>query len=845
MNPFAEYLEKLLSDHLKKRKVAVWYDPRSEFVPFVEAFPKENSGDQGLARVQIGGEPALMARYDGSLFGLKMAAEPIAAQDNPASLLIYIPGVAWDRNRSVLMELEKGGESFEWHLRRQARNCLRKKYTDGVIDKMLAPESITYHDIVAFLAQDGSDEPSVLKMIFHATADNASLLAAWLCVPEFDEKIQAKGAWSELNELIQSRLGLELPQDAKLEDARQKTLRYVLVGEFKNDLTCEPPASVAMIPEPGTKEQLKLVRDTAQAMRDNHPDQYMSLSDGIAAELGLASGNIEPGSLGKVDTFRFEEQALLSHAGELIRTNRYVDARTLVDERHRSFWVDRSIQRQAQWAACGRMADLGAQIIAARKAVGKAGATPADWVKAYCGQEGWHLVDQAQQSLESLVAKMDEEPENEGALEMVRQAYEDLLQEMAQGFSDALSRNEWSLRGLESQSKVYSRFVDSEKTPAAYFLVDAMRFSMASELVELLPNAKDIHVKSVIGAWPTITPVGMAALLPGAEAGFRVVESGGKLASQVEGSPLPDLAARMKYLKSRVPGTVDLQLEKLLEMTSKKLEKFIEGAPLVVVRSQEIDALGETAGNLVARQHMDTMVSNVARAVKKLASVGMGRFVITADHGHLFTRKKEDAFKTDHPGGKTLEIHRRCWIGQGGATPPGTVRLSGSQLGYDTDLEFVFPKGLGVFKAGGDLGYHHGGLSLQEMIVPVVTLRMGREKAARGAEGEVQLTGAPEKITNRTFGVQLSLVGLFDVKPFKVRPILLCKGVVAGRAGMAVDAEFDQKTGCVTLLPKKQASVVMILDKEDVDKVQIVIQDPATDRVMDQSKDIKVELGTR
>jgi hypothetical protein len=287
-----------------------------------------------------------------------------------------------------------------------------------------------------------------------------------------------------------------------------------------------------------------------------------------------------------------------------------------------------------------------------------------------------------------------------------------------------------------------------------------------------------------------------------------------------------------------------MQLEKLLEMSSNKLEKTIAQAPLVVIRSQEIDALGELAGNLVARQLMDTMVGNVARAVRKLASVGIQRFVITADHGHLFTRKKEDAFKTDHPGGKTLEIHRRCWIGHGGGTPPGTVRLTGAQIGYDTDLEFVFPKGIGVFKAGGDLGYHHGGLSLQEMIIPVLTLKMEKGKAPAGLEGEVQLLGEPQEITNRTFGIQLVLTGLFDVKPFTVRPILLCKGVVVGKAGMAVEAEYDQDTGNVILQPQKKASVAMILEKEDAENCRVVIQDPTTDRVLAQSKDIKIKLGT-
>lgn len=845
MNPFDTYIENLLSDHLKKRRVAVWYDPRREFTSFVDGLPLADEGAHGLPKVRIGGEPTYLACFEGSFFGLKTAVEPLVAHEKPEFLLIYIPGVAWDRNGSVLIELEKGGESFEWHLKRLARFCLLERYTDGRIDKMLAPENITYHDVVGFLAQNVTEEPSVLKMIFGGVPNNAGLIATWLSDSGIDKKIQDKGAQQELNELIISRLGLELPEDAQLDDVRQKTLRYVLVGEFRDDLTCEAPASIAMIPEPGSKDQIKLVREVTQAMRDYHPEEYMSLSDSIAKELCLSGKTVDPGSLGNVDTFRFEEQALLSFAGELIRTGKYADAQILVKERRRSFWVDKSVQRQAQWATCGLMAELGIRILESRKTIKKPGKTPKDWVEAYCAKDGWYQVDHAQQSLESLVAKMDEEPENEIALEMVRQLYEDLLQEMATGFSDALSNNDWSLSGLELQTEVFFRFVESEKTPTAYFLVDAMRFSMATELVELLPNARDISINPVVGAWPSITPVGMAALLPGAESSFHVIEKIGKLAAKVEGSFLPDLSARLKYLKACVPGVVEMRLEKLLEMTTKRLGKTIADAPLLVVRSQEIDALGEAAGNLIARQHMDTMVSNVARAAKKLASVGMGRFVITADHGHLFTRKKEDAFKTDHPGGKTLEIHRRCWIGQGGSTPPGTVRLTGPQLGYDTNLEFVFPTGIGVFKAGGDLGYHHGGLSLQEMVVPVVSFRMGKEKAITGAEGEVQLSGVPQKITNRTFGVQLTLVGLFDVKPFKVRPILLSEGKVVGRSGMAVDAQFEQKTGCVTLSPKKQASVVMILDNEETIKVQIVIQDPATDRVLDQSDNIQVELGTR
>jgi hypothetical protein len=59
-----------------------------------------------------------------------------------------------------------------------------------------------------------------------------------------------------------------------------------------------------------------------------------------------------------------------------------------------------------------------------------------------------------------------------------------------------------------------------------------------------------------------------------------------------------------------------------------------------------------------------------------------------------------------------------------------------------------------------------------------------------------------------------------------------------------VDADFDQEKGDVVLQPQKKASVAMILEKEDVDKCRVVIQDPITDRVLAQSKDIKIKLGT-
>jgi len=264
----------------------------------------------------------------------------------------------------------------------------------------------------------------------------------------------------------------------------------------------------------------------------------------------------------------------------------------------------------------------------------------------------------------------------------------------------------------------------------------------------------------------------------------------------------------------------------------------------VLVRSQEIDFAGEGDFDLMARQMMDALLGNLSRAIRKLAKAGIEHFVITADHGHQFALRKDDAMKTDAPGGDTLELHRRCWIGQGGSHPPGTVRVSGVDLGYDTPLDFIFPTGLGVFKAGGGLSYHHGGVSLQELVIPVITLRMPGALATAVAGPVVKLHGLPERITNRTFGVNLRIEpNLLASEPMAVQVILLANGQQVGQTGMAIGADLDRARGIIHLQPGHEASLAMILTHDAAASVRVIAQDPMTDAVFDQSGEIPVKLA--
>jgi hypothetical protein len=844
MHPLHDYIAKQVVEKLKSRRVVVWYDPRREFAPFIsEARGAERVGGATVA-VSLGGISGWLAEYDGSFFELRTMVEPHVRADTPDTVLIYVPSVDRDGQGSVLMELEKAGWRYEPKLKQLARNVLRQRYTDGVIDDMLAAERVTYEDLARAASDTSTAEPpSLLKVIFHDTPGHDAMLAAWLASDARDATIEEKGAGRELAKLVRSRLGLELPDNAPSAKLRSIALRYVLAAEFRANLQGPTPAILDSIPSPNTKEERATVCELAKRLRSAYATDYPGMSDRVQSELGLSEANVPAESLGSIDTFRFEERAVLAYCGTLIAAQHFDEALALIGQQEQGFWLGQDVARKAQWEAARRMAELGSAAVSVKMALTELGNGPNAWIDAYTGKDGWFRMDQAHRRLEAWVANLEDEPE-ERPLAVVRHGYEDVCHAMAHGFTKSLGKAGWTVKATLHQTHVYSEVVAEQPKPVAYFLVDAMRFEMGVELAGRLPQSAEIAIKHAIGALPSITPIGMAALQPGASRSFSVVEQGRRLGARIEDAFLPDLAARRKFATARVPNLIDMALDELLSLQPSKLTKKVEEAHVVMVRSQEIDHAGETGFTFQARQVMDTVIDNLARAIRKLALAGVEHTVVTADHGHLFfAADRDQSMRIDSPGGDVIELHRRCWIGRGGSTPPGCVRVAATALGYASDLDFVFPIGCGVFRAGGDLAFHHGGPSLQEMVVPVLTIRLkGREQARARAAGPVTASGLPEAITNRIFSVTIQ--GDLVSGDLIVRPLLMSAGRQVGAVGMAIGAELDRATGCVKLEPGKFITIAFLLSDENVPSLRVVVQDPATDADLYRSPhDIPVRLG--
>lgn len=835
-NTFHNYVAGQLASQLKQRRIVVWYDARAEFRQFLEELLHGQAhGDP--AEVEVARVMATVVVAEGSLYAARLRLEPVVGVDDPGPVVLYLPGVKRSHDGSVLMELETAGTRWEPQLRQFARNALRLRFTDGVIDELLARESTAYSDIAAALETDGPAPPSVLKsMLPGSTAD--AQLAWWMASESIDEEIVAKEGIAELRKLVTSRLGITL-EGEDLVKWRRIVARTALGFEFRSDLGGPPPTELASLPG-STADIDRNARAISAALRVNHPDAYPALADRAESELQLRQGSIDPLVLGSIDTFRFEERALLGRCGELIRDGEYIRVTEITEQRADSYWLTNSVDRQAQWEAIRYAAELGAAADLVDGGLEIAPRGVADWIERYATT--WYLLDGAQRRLEAWLPKLVDDPDDI-AITAVRNRYDATLERLAVGYSKALQAANWDVQGVLHQTSIFDTIVKPSQGRVAFFLVDAMRYEMGDELATRLRGQGEVVLRPAVGVLPSITTTGMAALMPGASLSYDVVDDNAKLVARVDGNSLGDLKARKKHLAARVASSIDLELGDLLSLTRKNLEKKIGTADLVVVRSQDIDLFGESESTFHARTVMNTVIDNLAQAVRKLASVGVERAVIASDHGHIYaSREREEAMRIEAPGGVKVELHRRCWIGRGGSTPPATVRVSAANLGNDSDLDFVFPLGCGVFRSGGGLAFHHGGTSLQESVIPVITIRSNRfAQPASAVPSGLELLGVPSAVTNRIFSVKV-LFGTMEPPP--VRPVLISQGREVGTVGMAVGAELDRTSGVVTLSTGAEATIGFVLDDDSIESLRVVIIDPASDAELYRSpNDIPVRLG--
>jgi len=536
---------------------------------------------------------------------------------------------------------------------------------------------------------------------------------------------------------------------------------------------------------------------------------YSEASTTIEKSLHLDSIELSVDALEGIATFESIERRLLRNVALRLTQSHDEATLALAEARKNGFWAGVSTDLLAEWTLVSQAAELVQTADQVETALDKP-LTFKQMVESYTRAENaWSKLDTLHRRLEkrasSLEFALSDPPEEiEQLVTKARQRYAAVSGLMAESFLRAWQLDGFAITGRYRQTQVFETFVEplAREYRTAYLMVDALRLELALELPVLLGREFENQLDVVFGTAPTVTEVGMAALLPQAATGLEL-KAGPKLKVLLHGEPLRNRQERIELLKkSAGMPVIDLRLEEPKSF-KKKLKDLGAGPILVVVTSREIDQSGEDQ-TTETREHMERVLTHLVLALRKLAENGIERMVVTADHGYIFGEDLAESEKIQPPGGNEALLHRRVWVGAGGGISASYLRAKVSSFGAKSDLEIAVPWNLAAFKTAGPTAYFHGGLSPQEILLPVLTLTPRSGVAGAGSKKlKWNMVLGSQKITSRFLSLTIcgQSEGLFDADWPSVRIEVrfgndVCSMPVSGTYG------YNEATGEVALKAK-------------------------------------------
>lgn len=343
--------------------------------------------------------------------------------------------------------------------------------------------------------------------------------------------------------------------------------------------------------------------------------------------------------------------------------------------------------------------------------------------------------------------------------ELVEQTYVNGFQnKLGENWSSVVAKlDAWpsmgNLLGLASfyKSKVLVP-MSNEKNRIAVVISDALRYEIGAELNELLlSDGYSSDIEYLIAPLPSYTQLGMAALLPNDSIALQPEDK----TVLVDDRPSAGLANRRKILEKVAGSAIDY--ESLV--TESKLKDHLSSRRLWYVYHNKIDKVGDNAASEGGVfEAVEEALTELRDVIRRLSSAGFKKIFVTADHGFLYQESDIPAhgFLSTVPEGLATEfMNRRFIIGRGLQELPGLKTFTSSQLGYTCDYQVQIPaSALRLRRQGSGLRFVHGGASLQEVVVPLLSVG---KRSSDLSQVEVSLApGITRKITTGVLSLRLA-----------------------------------------------------------------------------------------
>lgn len=767
MGLVSEHLIKMIAEQVDRHGTVVWFDPGSEYSQVARSL-KITEGQVFLYDERKG------------FIALRRELEPLWVAETPPRLVIYVP-MDLEDTHNALIEYTVAGVIMRPGQQPPERNTrlsvVARRALEGLCPKVVVDQYVTDAEAGKLnlselddLAENCAEGlTGALSLIFD-NGNPEEIALYFLADTGFDHGIEEKDALGNLAELFTNTFGMSFAKDKDdLPSLRAQLTRFILGTELRETLGGELPERLEVLPKPQGKPARESALRIPQLWRQRNDlvGSYVDAASVVEAEFGLGGIPWTVEAIQDCPTFARLEIQLQALLEDRLRETSELAWVELARQRINGFWSKQNPGIKLRWeiiAKAGEVLLLSDQLEKTLKAH-KSG--PGGLTEGYStGDAPWCSLDTTFRHLDRDFHYFDlEKGVHDSLIRLVaaaRQRYIQVIDQLTSQFIQAYEAACFEASGITQQVEVFHDFVAPamQEGPTAYFLVDALRFEMARELQQQYLEDWNTVLTPAIATPPTITEVGMAALMPGAESGLAISSAGaGKLSGVVSDITLRNREERVKYLHSSLSNTLEvIKLDQIAPLKSTKLRKSLSKAELIVVTaSDEIDGFWETSPEM-ARRMQDYVFSQLRRGLRTLFGLGVRRVVITADHGYLAGDKLIPGEAIDPPGGHTADLHRRVWVGKGGANIPNCLRRPLSAFGVGGDFELVTPRGLACFKVpGGSMEYFHGGLSLQELVIPVLVVSPGKEQPSFEQEPAFLWNVQPgsQKITSLFFSVNV------------------------------------------------------------------------------------------
>lgn len=343
--------------------------------------------------------------------------------------------------------------------------------------------------------------------------------------------------------------------------------------------------------------------------------------------------------------------------------------------------------------------------------------------------------------------------EDTGAFESLRTLVENIytneflariMPKWNEGFQEAEAFQEISL-----QRNFYNKHVRNAKERTVIIISDAMRYEVGQELFKRMIDDPKCSAKLDVqlSVLPSYTRLGMASLLP--HNTLTMTDDFRVLADDV---PCNDLGGRQTVLQKHQANGVCVQFDDIKGLKKTELRDIFTGMQVVYVYHNQIDARGDKATTedevFVACEEAIQEIMDLIRKISTNANTY--RFLVTSDHGFIYKRDKlSESDKIGAISDKKAFINRRFIVAPEAVIDEGVQNISmGKILGNEDQKVVSFPVSSNVFKvAGGGQNFVHGGSSPQEMLVPVLDIKMERGHMET-KPAQIALVSIVQKITN-------------------------------------------------------------------------------------------------